>query len=126
MNSDQLKQQIQAFAPLIISALTLTNTFLSMKGLPCIEIDNANITQAVSAIATIVSVVWAWWQNNNVTGKSQVSQKVLSALKSGTVTDNEVEEFLDDKTNPAPAEEKTVKEEVKEAVQHSEDLDGQV
>ena len=126
MTGEQLKEQILAFAPLIISILTLTNTFLSMKGLPCIEIDNATITQAVSAIATIISILWAWWKNNNVTEKAKISQEVLSSMKTGIVSDNEVLNFLNDQIQGTPIEDLPVKEEVKEAVQHSEDIDGQV
>lgn len=126
MSKEELKQQIMAFAPLIISIITLVNTFLSAKGMPCIEIENETITQAVSAIATIVSLLWAWWKNNNVTEDSQISQQVLSCMKSGLISGNEVLEFLNEKLNSTPIEDISVEEEVKEAVQHSEDLDGQV
>ena len=126
MTGEQLKEQIEAFAPLLISILTLTNTFLSMKGMPCIQIDNATITQAVSAAATIVSVVWAWWRNNNVTEKAKISQEVLYGMKTGIVSDDEVLNFLNDQIQGAPIEDVPVEEEVKEAVQRSEDIDGQV
>lgn len=126
MTGEQVKEQIMAFAPLIISIITLINTFLSLKGLPCLEIGNQAITDTVSSIATIVSVTWAWWRNNNVTRKAQVSQEVLTDLKSDVITEGEVKDFLKNSKDPSPIEIETIEEEVKEAVQHSEDIDGQV
>ena len=126
MTKEEVKEFIEAFAPLIISIVTLTNMVLSMKGLPCIEIDSATITQAVSGIAGAVSLIVAWWKNNNVTEDSQISQQVLSCMKSGLISGDEVLDFLDKKLDSSPFETETVEEEVKEAVQHSEDIDGQV
>lgn len=98
MTGEQLKEKILAFAPLLISAVTLLNTFLSLKGLPCLTIADTDITTTVSAIASIVAVVWTWWTNNNVTPDAQVSQKVLDELKNGSITTEQVEQFVEDNT----------------------------
>lgn len=94
MTGEQIKERILAFAPLLISAVTLINTFLSLKGLPCISIADTDITTTVSAIAGIVSVVWSWWTNNNVTQAAQTSQQVLNGLKDGSITEQQVENLV--------------------------------
>lgn len=39
------------------------------------------IVSAVLTIASLVSIVWAWWKNNNVTPEAAMAQKYLDELK---------------------------------------------
>lgn len=120
MTGDELKKQIEAFAPLLISIVLLVNTYLSAKGLPCIGLTDENITTIVSGIASAASVIWTWWVNNNVTNDAQTSQLVLNCMKDGFITDQEVRNFIINKMNDLT---KADPNEVKEAVEQSEKLD---
>lgn len=100
MTSQELKEQIMAFAPLLSSIVLLVNTYLSATGKPCIGITDSQITTCVSAVATVVVVILAWWKNNNVTPESQVSQEVLNAMKCGLVSTTDVLDFLSKKITP--------------------------
>lgn len=123
MNGDKLKEQIMAFAPLLVSIVLLINTYLSSKGLPCIGLTETDITTLVSGIASVAAVIWTWWTNNNVTENAQISQLVLDSIKSGILSQDDVLNFIEAKANEAYKGENHTEEEVKEIVDRSEYLD---
>lgn len=77
------KMLVSAIVPLLVFALAALNNFLSTKGLPCIQIGDDALTQAVSSIVEYLSAVWAWWRNNNVSLKAQQAQVYLDKLRDG-------------------------------------------
>lgn len=83
MTKDELIAKINALAPLLITLIGCINAFLTLKGLPSIQIGDETITLVISGIAGVIGEVWSWWRNNNWTPESQDSQKVLNALKQG-------------------------------------------
>ena len=52
---------------------------------------NAPWYQVVSIIATVLTAVWAAWENNDWTFFAQLGTKVLDALEDGKITKEEVE-----------------------------------
>lgn len=96
MNKDEVVAKIQALAPLLITIVALVNSFLTLKGLPAIEIGNEIITTLVNSFATIVGTVWCWWSNNNFTRKAQTAQPVLNLLKEDKITTEQVNNFVQD------------------------------
>lgn len=123
MTGDKLKEQIEAFAPLLISIVLLVNTFLSAKGLPCIGLTDENITTLVSGIASAVAVIYTWWTNNNVTEDAQISQLVLKCMKDGLISGGEVRDFLINKMNDLSTADPV---EVADVVERSEKLDDDI
>lgn len=94
MSGEELKAKIMAVAPLLITILALVNSFLTLKGLPAIEIGNELITTVINNIADIVGIVWCWWKNNNFTKPAQITQPVLNGLKAGTISEQQVENLV--------------------------------
>ncbi len=126
MTSQELKEQIMAFAPLLTSIVLIVNTFLSAKGLPCLGITDTDVTTLVSGIASAAAVIWTWWTNNNVTPYAQVAQEVLNALKSGLISTQDVLDFLQTKLNqPVPETEVPgfTEQEADEIVERVDELD---
>ena len=93
---DELKEKILAFAPLVVSLVLLINTFLSAKGLPCIGLTDNDITTLISSIATVVSVIYTWWYNNNVSPNAQTSQVVLDVMNKGYLSREKVLMFVEE------------------------------
>lgn len=94
MSKEELVAKINAVAPLIITLLAGINAFLTLKGLPNLEIGDETITLIISGIATVVGECWSWWRNNNWTPEAQTTQFVLNELKAGTLTTDEVDDLV--------------------------------
>lgn len=59
--------KIQAITRLIVTAILFTNAILTAMGKNPIPLDESMIGEAVSIIASIVTIVWSWWKNANIT-----------------------------------------------------------
>ncbi len=98
ITKEELIAKINAVAPLLVTFIGCINAFLTIKGLPCIQVGDEAITLCISSIATVVGEVWGWWRNNNFTKKAQVAQPVLNLLKEDKITTQQVEAFVDENT----------------------------
>lgn len=65
----------------IILLLALVNQILTSTGHSVIPIEDAQITELISLIFTIVASVWAWWKNNSFTKNAIEADKLLYELK---------------------------------------------
>ena len=90
-------QTIQWLVTGILMLIGLYNQLAITQGWVHIEVGDAQVTSCVTWVYELV--IWAigWYKNNNVTGKAQVSQLVLNALKSDKVTEKQVITFLENK-----------------------------
>ncbi len=94
MNKQEIIAKINAIAPLLVTLVGCINAFLTLRGLPNLEIGDETITLVVSGIATIIGEIWGWWRNNNWTQDAQITQPVLNGLKAGTITQQEVNNLV--------------------------------
>ena len=65
----------------IILALALFNQFMTASGHPIINISDETITQVVTALATIITAVIAWWKNNSFTNEAIQADTYMHQLK---------------------------------------------
>ena len=70
---------VRGIVPVVVTVLTIFG----------ISADADILITVIGLILSIVTFVWSWWKNNNITLAAQQAQKVLDDLKSG-------EEELDD------------------------------
>lgn len=89
------KSTIETIAGTIAGIISFGNMILANYGWIPLDITSDQIYQFISTVAVIVSAVFIWWKNNNVTPDAKKSQEVLDGLKDGTITTNEVNELLD-------------------------------
>ena len=66
----------------IILALALVNQLLTASGHTIINVSDDTITQLISAGATIVTALIAWWKNNSFTQEAIEADKYLDQLRS--------------------------------------------
>ncbi|QYA42054.1 phage holin [Macrococcoides bohemicum] len=74
-----------AITRLIILTIVLINTILEMKGMTLIPFDEGLISEFVSIFALIVTTIWTYWKNNNITQNAQKAQEFKKQLDKGEV-----------------------------------------
>ena len=78
-------------------AFALLNSILTFAGLNPIAVSNNVAYEIISISVTVVVVFWNAWKNNNFTQFAKLAQKVLDALKDGTITAEKIEKLLTEK-----------------------------
>lgn len=74
---DHVKPQLMAFVPLIVALVSLISTFLTtVKGWEVLPFTSQEVEQFVSLIITVISTIWAWFRNNNVTKQGIMRESV--------------------------------------------------
>ena len=66
---------------LALPLVGIFNMWLVSKGYNPIPFSEEEVGQAIVAVATVITAVWAWWKNNNVTKLAQRSQVQLDVAK---------------------------------------------
>jgi len=70
----------------IILIVALANQILVSAGYDRLPWADTTIGDTATYIITAVVSLWTWWKNNSITKNAQISDTVLSALKSGETT----------------------------------------
>ena len=73
---------VRGIVPVIVTILTICG----------ISADADIILTVIGSVLSIVTFVWSWWKNNNITLAAQQAQKVLDDLKSKGESDDGGEE----------------------------------
>ena len=81
---------------LILQLLAYVNQALIVLG--SLPLAQSMVYQVVSLVVTILITAVTYWYNNDWTGLAKLSTRVFDILKDGTVTEDEIEEFIKDKT----------------------------
>lgn len=63
--------------------LALVNQGLTIAGKSPLPIEDAQLTELISLVFTIVTSVWAWWKNNSFTQAAIVADDIMHDLKTG-------------------------------------------
>lgn len=80
----------KAIIRLIVAAILMINTILTMKGINPIPFDETAFTELATQIASGLAMIWVWWKNNNVTKSAKYAQESLNELKKTHIDDGEV------------------------------------
>lgn len=65
----------------IILAITLINTVLTMFGLNPLPFSEEEMYEGLSALATVVASLWAWWENNSFTKAAIAADEEYDRIK---------------------------------------------
>jgi SPP1 family holin len=103
-----MKIKITTIIRAIALIAVLVNQILAIfgKGLPLSE---NMMYQIISAVLTVGVAVWAAWKNNDFTKFAVLAGSVLSALKDGKITEEEVEAIVTEATAVIPNDNTTTK-----------------
>ena len=70
-------------------ALTLLNTILTAAGKNPLPFSDTDVYSAVTAAATVVTAIIAWWKNNSFSKEAMKADEYMNELRSGTESDFE-------------------------------------
>ena len=73
-----MKEAITRLVVLAILLINQTSVTLGWNPLPFSEDE---IYQGVSAVATVIMAIYAWWRNNSVTKEAQAADEYLKKMK---------------------------------------------
>ena len=65
----------------IITAIALLNSVLTMIGKNPLPFSEEEMYTGLSAVASVVTVLWSWWKNNSFTHNAIVADSYLKDLK---------------------------------------------
>lgn len=65
----------------IVMLIALINQILTMFGINPLPFSNEQIYNILSAAATVVTTLWAWWKNNSFTKNAIEADEYLKKLK---------------------------------------------
>ena len=83
---EKLQIKASTIARTVVLFLALANQVMVAFGWSPIDIDEDSVYTLVSTIVTLVTAVWAWWENNSFTQAAIKADKVLEEEKTnGTV-----------------------------------------
>ena len=78
----------------LILLVALINAVLQMFGINALPIENEEVSNIVSTIFLIVTVLWNTWENRNISTASQTAQQITDAIKNGEILVEDVNELI--------------------------------
>ena len=78
----------------LILLVALVNAILQMFGINTLPIENGEISEIVSTVFLIVTVLWNTWKNRNISTASQTAQQITNAIKNGEILVEDVTELI--------------------------------
>lgn len=65
----------------IVLAVTLLNSILTACGINPLPFSEAEMYEGLSAVATVIASLWAWWENNSFTKNAIKADEVYEQLQ---------------------------------------------
>lgn len=78
----------------LILLVALINAVLQMFGINTLPIENDEVTNIVSTVFLIITVLWNTYKNRNISTASQTAQQITDAIKSGEILVEDVTELI--------------------------------
>ena len=84
----------EAVTGVLILLVVLINAVLQMFGINTLPIENEEVSNIVSTIFLIATVLWNTWKNRNISTASQAAQQITDAIKNGEILVEDVNELI--------------------------------
>lgn len=78
----------------MITFLVINTISMYVTGNPLIQFSEEEITDAVNIILNIVFIGYTFWKNNSITNAALAADDILTILKDGQITREEIDEFI--------------------------------
>ena len=85
----------EAVTGVLVLLVALINAVLQMFGINALPIENEEVTNIVSTVFLIVTILWNTYKNRNISTASQTAQQITDAIKSGEILVEDVNAFID-------------------------------
>lgn len=84
-------ERTKSIALLLVQLFSVLQTGLSIAGVSALPFTTDQVSTAITGVIAVVSSVWAWWRNDNMTGAAVQGQQVTNAVKLAQATGNTVD-----------------------------------
>lgn len=84
------KNTIETIARTASLGLALTNQILNAFGVQVLPIEDAQLNTLITTGLTVGTSLVNWWYNQNFTKAAKTGQTVTNAIKSGSITPDDV------------------------------------
>ena len=84
----------EAVTSILVLLVALVNAVLQMFGINTLPIENGEISEIVSTVFLIVTVIWNTYKNRNISTASQTAQQITNAIKNGEILVEDVNELI--------------------------------
>lgn len=91
-----MKIKVSTIARVGALVVALANQCLALFGQDLLPFTDNLVYQIISVVATIVIAIISAWKNNDITPVARTAGRVLDALKDGKITEEEVENLLEE------------------------------
>ena len=78
----------------LILLVALVNAILQMFGINTLPIGNEEVSEIVSTVFLIITVLWNTYKNRNISTASQTAQQITDAIKNGEILVEDVNELI--------------------------------
>lgn len=86
-NAAKLTQErAKAIALLVVQLFSVIQTGLSLAGVSQLPFTSDQVSAAIMGVIAVITSVWAWWRNNNMTAAAVAGQRVVDRVKTGAQT----------------------------------------
>lgn len=65
----------------IVLAITLLNSILTACGINPLPFSEEQMYEGLSAVATVIASIWAWWENNSFTKNAIKADELYEELQ---------------------------------------------
>ena len=84
----------EAVTGVLVLLVALVNAVLQMFGINTLPIENGEISEIVSTVFLIITVLWNTYKNRNISTASQTAQQITDAIKNGEILVEDVNELI--------------------------------
>ena len=78
----------------LVLLVALVNAVLQIFGINTLPIENGEISEIVSTVFLIITVLWNTYKNRNISTASQTAQQITDAIKNGEILVEDVNELI--------------------------------
>lgn len=80
------QERAKAIALLVVQLFSVIQTGLSLAGVSQLPFTSDQVSAAITGVIAVITSVWAWWRNNNMTAAAVAGQRVVDRVKTGVQT----------------------------------------
>lgn len=78
-------ERVKAIALLIVQLYSIAQTGLSLAGISQLPFTTDQVSTTITGVIAVVTSIYAWWRNNNVTEAAYVGSQLTTSIKNGSV-----------------------------------------
>lgn len=78
-------ERTKAIALLLVQLFSVAQTGLTLAGVSQLPFTTDEVSAAITGVIAVISSIYAWWRNNNVTSAALAGQRLTDGLKNGSI-----------------------------------------